>query len=54
MHFLMSYIGSIGVFMAGTGMKKIIEKAFGGVSKMLTGKKCPQNLKALPMLMEKC
>ena len=53
MHFLMSYIGSIGIFMAGTGMKKIIEKAFVGVSKMLTGKKCPQNLKALPMLMEK-
>ena len=53
MHFLMSYIGSTGVFMAGTGMKKISEKAFGGVSKMLTGKKFPQNLKPLPMLMEK-
>ena len=52
MHFLMSYIGSIGVLMAGTGMKEILEKAFDGVPKMLTGKKYPQNLRALRMLME--
>ena len=29
MHFRMSYIGSIGVLMAGSGMKEILEKAFG-------------------------
>ena len=52
MHFLMSYIGSIGALMAGTGMKEILEKAFGGVLKMLTGKKYPQNLRALRMLVE--
>ena len=52
MHFLVSYIGSIGVLMAGTCMKEILEKAFGGVSKMSTVKKYPQNLRALKMLME--
>ena len=52
MHFLMSYIGSIGNLMAGTGVKEILEKAFGGVPKMLIGKKYPQNLRALRMLVE--
>ena len=41
MHFLMSYIGSVGVLVAGTGMKEILEKTFGGVPKILTGKKYP-------------
>ena len=53
MHYLMSYIGSIGTLMAGTGMKEILEKTFGGVPKMLLGKKYPQNLRALRMLVEK-
>ena len=35
----MSYIGSIGPLTAGSGLKEILEKAFGSVSKMLTGKK---------------
>ena len=34
-------------------MKKIIEKAFGGVPKMLRGKKYPQNLRGFILLMEK-
>ena len=46
MHFLMGYIGSIGVLMAGSGIKEILEKAFGG------GEKYPQNLRAFRMLME--
>ena len=29
MHFRMSYIGSIAVLMAGSGIKEILEKAFG-------------------------
>ena len=31
MHFLISYVGNIGVLM--TGLKEILEKAFGGVPK---------------------
>ena len=42
MHFLMSYIGCIGKLMAGSGLDRILEKAFGSVNKMLTGKKFPQ------------
>ena len=52
MYFLMSYIESIGVLMAGTGMKEILEKAIGGAPKMLTWKRYPQDLRALRMLME--
>ena len=52
MHFFMSYIGSASVLMAGDGMIEIIEEAFGWVPKMLKGKKYPQNLRALRMLME--
>ena len=50
--FLMSYIGSISALMARTSMKEILEKVFCGVLKMLTGKKYPQNLRALRILME--
>ena len=52
MHFLMSYIASIDVVMAGTGMKEFLEKAFGGVTKISTFKKYPQNVRALRLLME--
>ena len=52
MYFLMIFIGSISVLLAVTGMKGILEKAFGGVLKMLIGKNHPQNLRALRMLMD--
>ena len=52
MHFLMSYIASIDVLMAETGMKEFLEKAFGRVTKMLTFKKYPQNVRALSLLKE--
>ena len=48
----MSYTGSIGALMAGTGMKEILAKAFGGLPKMLSGKKYPQNLRALRMVIK--
>ena len=38
----MSYCGSIGTLMAGTGIQEILSIAFGGVLKMLTRKKYPQ------------
>ena len=52
MHFRISYVGSIGLLIAGTGIKTILEKAFGRVSKMLTRKRYPQNLRALRTLVE--
>ena len=52
MHFLMSYIGCIGNLMAETGMEDILSVPFGGVLKMLSGKKFPENVRALRMLVE--
>ena len=52
MHLLMSYCGCIGTLMANTGIIEILSVAFGGVLKMLSGKKLPQNERALRMLVE--
>ena len=52
MHTLMSFVGSIGTLMANSGLSEILESTFGGVNKMLTGKKYPQNVRALRMLAE--
>ena len=38
--------------MANTGLEEMIKSAFGGVAKMLTGKKFPQNCRALRMVTE--
>ena len=38
--------------MADTGLSDIMSSVFGGVSKMLTGKKFPQNVRALRMVAE--
>ncbi|PIK51925.1 hypothetical protein BSL78_11180 [Apostichopus japonicus] len=48
----MSYCGCIGTLMADTGIAEILSAAFGGVLKMLIGKKFPQNIRALRMLVE--
>ena len=47
MHSLMSFIGPIGTLMADTGLSDIMSSVFGVESKMLTGKKFPQNVRAL-------
>ncbi len=52
MHFLMSFIGAVGTLMANTGLTEVMQIAFGGVAKMLTGKKFPQNLRALRLIVE--
>ncbi len=52
MHFLMSYVGAVGVLMAGSGLEKVMKAAFGGVTKMLTGKNFPQNTRALRIVVE--
>ena len=38
--------------MAGIGIQEILSTAFGGVLKMLSGKKYPQNVRALGMLVD--
>ena len=52
MHFLMSYIVRIGKLMTGSGIDAILEQDFGSVNKMLTGKKFPQCVRALRILVE--
>ena len=52
MHTLMSFVGSVGTLMAETGLTDVMEAAFAGTGKMLTGKKFPQNVRALRMVVE--
>ena len=41
MHTLMSFAGSVGTLMADSGLENILQAAFGGVAKMLSGKNFP-------------
>ena len=52
MHFLMSYVGAVGVLMAGSRLEELMKAAFGGVTKILTSKNFPQNTRALRILVE--
>lgn len=52
MHFLMSFVGCVGVLMTNSGLDDILKFAFGGVHHMLQGKKFPQNVRALRLAME--
>ena len=52
MHMLMSFVGSVGTLMAETGLTDVMEAAFAGTAKMLNGKKFPQNVIALRMVVE--
>ena len=52
MHVLMSFVGSVGTLMAESGLENVLSEVFGGVTKMLSGKKYPQNVRALRMLAE--
>ena len=49
---LIRFVGAIGTIMAGSGLEEILKSAFAGVPKMLTGKKFPQNVRALRILMK--
>ena len=52
MHFLTNIIGCIGGLVADSGCAEVLGAAFAGVQKMLSGKKYPQNFRALVMLTE--
>ena len=49
---LMSFVGSVGTPMAETGLTDVLEAAFAGTGKMLTGKKFHQNVRTLRMVVE--
>ena len=48
----MSFIGCVGSLMAKSGLVQLLKSAFGGVEKMLTGKKFPQNFRELHLVAE--
>lgn len=52
LHIIMNIIGCIGKLATGSGLSDILQAAFGGVEKMLSGKKYPQNFRALVILVE--
>ena len=52
LHIIMNIIGCIGKLAADSGLSDILKSAFGSVDKMLSGKKYPQNFRALCMLVE--
>ena len=51
-HLLMSFISASGSLMAGSGEDEVLSAVFGGVAKILAGKKFPDNVRALRMLVE--
>ena len=44
---MVSFVGSIDILMANSGLAPVLKSAFGGVEKILSGKKFPQNMRAL-------
>lgn len=52
MHMLMSFVGAVGTLMKGTGLSEVMESTFAGVTKMLSGKKFPQNVRAMRLVVE--
>ena len=52
MHTLMSFIGAVGTLMSNSGLEEVMNSVFAGVPKMLSGKKFPQNVRALRLVTE--
>lgn len=52
MHFLMDFVACIGTLTTDCGLKEVLCTTFGSVDKMLSGKKYPQNTRALRLLVE--
>ena len=52
MHTQMSFIESICSLMAESGLYELLNSTFAGVQKMMTGKKFPQNMRALRIVAE--
>ena len=54
MHALTSFVGCVGTLMAESGFQEIMESTFGGVSKMLNGKKIPKTCVFCVWLLRNC
>ena len=52
MHCLMSFVGAVGALMAGSGLEDVLKSTFAGVPKLLSGKKFPENIRALRIVVE--
>ena len=52
MHMLMSFVGCVGVLMADSGLEEVLKSSFGSVANMLAGKRFPQNVRALRLVVE--
>ena len=52
MHTLISFIGSIGSLVAESGLYELLDSTFACVQKIMTGKKFPQNMRALRIVAE--
>ena len=52
MHLLMDFVACIGTLTTDCGLKEVLGTTFGSVEKMLSGKKYPQNVRALRLLVE--
>ena len=50
MHMLMSFIGSIGNLMKGSGLEELLKSAYKGTSNMLNGKAWPRAMRGLRMV----
>ena len=47
------HMRAVGSLMAGSGLEDILTSTFAGVPKMLSGKKYPQNMRALRIVVER-
>ena len=52
MHMMMSFVGTVGTLMRGSGLEEILKSTFAEVPKLLSGKKFPQNVTALRIVTE--
>ena len=52
MHLLMSFVGCVGNLMANSSLEDVLKSTFAGVPKMLLGKNCPNNVRALRLVVE--
>ena len=48
----MSFAGTVGTLMQGSGLSEVLESTFAGVTKMLSRKKFPQNIRAMGLVLE--
>ena len=54
-HMLMSFFfGADGTLMHGSGLSEVLSTTFAGITKMLSGKKFLQNVRAMRLVAEKC